>query len=55
MESLLSTLAATEGSAMNESQPIDPNLLPDVDYNDFEQLWFTNKVDHFNQSDMRTY
>jgi hypothetical protein len=24
----------------------DANLLPDVDYNDFQQLWFSNYIDH---------
>lgn len=25
---------------------VDANTLPDVDYNDFTQLWFTNYIDH---------
>ena len=38
--SLFSTLAKTAAA-------VDANTLPDVDYNDFQQLWFTNYVNHF--------
>ena len=45
MNSLLNTFEVAVAAA---SIPVDANTLPDVDFNDFEQLWFDNYIDHFN-------
>ena len=46
MESILTSVASSARIMPNNST-VDANTLPDVDYSDFEQLWFTNFVDHF--------
>lgn len=45
--SLFNTLATKAATHAN----IDANLLPDVDYNNFEQLWFTNWINHQDHSE----
>jgi len=46
--SLFGTLAKTAAA-------VDANSLPDVDFNDFQQLWFSNYINHFDFQDTRTY
>jgi hypothetical protein len=41
--------------AMSVADTTDANLLPDVDYADFTQLWHTNLVDHFDFQVTETY
>jgi hypothetical protein len=31
------------------------SLLPNVDVSSFKQEWFTNKVDHYNYQETRTF
>ncbi len=52
MNSLFTSLLVAVAAAQST---VDANTLPDVDYNDFEQLWFDNYIDHFNFQDTRTY
>ena len=51
MNSLLSTIYTSAAS----NTAVDANKLPDVDFNDFNQLWFENYIDHFNFQNTKTY
>ena len=53
MKSIIAFAAAA--LAGTSSALLDFDSLPNIDLDQFEQKWFSNKIDHFNFLDDRTY